>query len=106
MKGIRKDADIRYAKSLYSIASTKGKMICKHCGKEIILCDRCGGSGFSIITECIGKGFVHKGRGHFHHCSKINIVNSLPQEMNEVAFPILTEDEAERLKQYTGVKNE
>jgi hypothetical protein len=106
MKGIRKDADIGYAKGLYSIASTKDKMICKRCGKEIILCDRCGGSGFGIITECIGKGFVHKDKGHFHHCNtNTNTFRELGN-LGEVAFPILTEDEAERLKHYTGVKHE
>jgi hypothetical protein len=106
MKGIRKGADIRYAMSLYSFALVNDKMICKHCGKEIILCDRCGGSGIGIIIECIGKGFVHKDKGHFHHCNTNTNHDSKLRTMGEVAFPVLTEDEEERLKHYTGIKDE
>ena len=45
-----------YDMNLYTLAESKDKMICKHCGTPIILCDRCGGSRWTIIPICIGKG--------------------------------------------------
>ena len=58
-----------YAMSLYTLAKTKDRMVCMHCGKPIILCDRCYGPTWQIIITCIGDGFVHGEKGHFHHCS-------------------------------------
>ena len=98
--------DTMYYKNLYTLAKTKENMICVHCGKPIMICDRCITSGWYVMKKCVGKGFIHKEKGHFHHCSKINTVNLLPQEMNEVAFPVLTEDEQKGLERYKGVENE
>jgi hypothetical protein len=98
--------DTIYYKNLYTLAKTKKNMVCEHCGKPIMICNRCSIPGWYVMKKCVGKGFIHIEKGHFHHCSKINIVNSLPQEMNEVAFPVLTDDEKRRLEHYKGVKNE
>ena len=97
--------DTIYYKTLYTLAKTKKKMICEHCGKPIILCDRCGGSGLQIITKCIGKGFVHNDQGHFHHCN-VNINSKKKLVIGEMAFPVLTDDEKRRLEHYKGVENE
>ena len=83
-----------YDMNLYTLAESKDKMICKHCGSPIILCDRCGGSRWTIIPICIGKGFVHAEKGHFHHCRGTS---------NTVAFPVLTDEEKRRLDRYKGV---
>lgn len=98
-----------YYKLLYTLARTKDNMICEHCGKPIILCDRCVGSGQEIIPKCIGNGFVHNDKGHFHHCNikTFGVVKSfMLKDMGEVAFPVLTDDEKRRLEHYKGVENE
>ena len=93
--------DTIYYKNLYTLAKTKKNMVCEHCGKPIMICNRCSIPGWYIMKTCVGKGFVHKEKGHFHHCS-----NSLPQPVDEVAFPVLTDDEKRRLDHYKGVENE
>ena len=94
--------DTIYYKTLYTLAKTKKNMVCEHCGKPIIICYRhFPPSGWYIMKKCVGKGFVHKEKGHFHHCS-----SSLPHPVDEVAFPVLTDDEKRRLDHYKGAKNE
>ena len=93
--------DTIYYKNLYTLAKTKKNMVCEHCGKPIMICNRCSIPGWYVMKKCLGKGFVHKGNGHFHHCG-----NSLPHQVDELAFPVLTDDEKRRLDHYKGVKNE
>ena len=101
--------DTMYYKNLYTLAKTKKNMVCEHCGKKIILCDKWKGSGYNVIIKCVAKGFVHKDRGHFHHCDtkKVEELKSfMLRDMGEVAFPVLTDDEKRRLDHYKGVENE
>ena len=96
-----------YAMSLYTLAKTKDRMVCVHCGKPIILCDRCYGPTWQIIITCIGDGFVHDEKGHFHHCSgTMNTRNCKEtlKTLNTVAFPVLTDDEKIRLEHSKGPK--
>jgi uncharacterized Zn finger protein len=101
--------DTIYYKNLYTLAKTKKDMVCEHCGKEIILCDKWKGSGYNVIIKCLEKGFVHKDRGHFHHCDTNKVLESdgsSEKDLGEVAFPVLTDDEKRRLEHSKGVKNE
>lgn len=88
-----------YETSLYLFAFKNDKMVCEHCGKPIMLCNRCGNSGWWIIRKCKGKGFVHKDKGNFHHCRAANS-KYYTDTTNTVAFPVLTDDEKRRLERY------
>ena len=88
-----------YDMNLYTLAESKDKMICEHCGTPIILCDRCGGSTWKVIRKCKGRGFIHKDKGNFHHCRAANS-KYYTDTTNTVAFPVLTDDEKRRLDRY------
>ena len=93
--------DTMYYKNLYTLAKTKKNMVCEHCGKPIMICNRCSIPGWYVMKKCLGKGFVHKENGYFHHCG-----NSVPHQVDELAFPVLTDGEKRRLDHYKGVENE
>ena len=98
--------DTIYYKNLYTLAKSKKNMICEHCGKPIMICDRCSIPGWYVMKKCKGNGFIHKEKGHFHHCNINTNSESKLVIIGEMAFPVLTDDEKRRLEHYKGVKNE
>ena len=85
-----------YERNLYLFAFKNDKMVCEHCGKPIMLCNRCGNFGLWIIKKCKGKGFIHKDEGNFHYCRNSKYYT----DTTTVAFPVLTDDEKRRLERY------